>query len=310
MRMIIGIALAAVAVPALAGGLPPAKSMFTVTNLVSDQPGVAANTDSDLVNPWGISRAPGNSPNWVSDNGTDKSTVYNETTGAKSLAVNIPKGAPTGTVYSGGLGFTISEGGNSGDALFLFDSEAGVISGWSNSVDAGNAVIAVDRSARGDAYKGLAIDSTSKQIYAADFVHNQVQIYNNSFKMVGRFTDPTLPRHFAPFNVQLLNGKLYVAFAKRKHGSIDEVDRRGFGYVDVFDTSGTLQQHLIANGKLDAPWAMAIAPNGFGKYSGDLLVGNFGNGHINVYDPNTGDRRPLGTCCGSKFERHLLGWTR
>ncbi|HEY4114638.1 MAG TPA: TIGR03118 family protein [Rhizomicrobium sp.] len=290
MRIRIGIALAAtmLAVPAMAGGLPPAKSTFTVTNLVSDQAGVAANTDADLVNPWGISRAPG-APNWVSDNGTDKSTVYDESTGSKSLSVNIPMGAPTGTVYSSGLGFTVTKGSKSGDAEFLFDSESGVISGWSSAVDFANAVVAVDNSAKGSVYKGLEIDPTGKQIYAADFVHNDVEIYNNKFKLVGKFTDPGLPKHFAPFNVALLNGKLYVAFAKRKPGGIDEIDRKGLGYIDVFDTSGNLQQTLIANGKLDAPWGMTIAPSGFGKYAGDLLVGNFGDGHINVFDPNTGD---------------------
>lgn len=286
-----------VAVSASAGGLPPAKSKYTVTNQVSDQPGVAAVTDPDLVNAWGLSRAPGQ-PNWVSDNGTNLSTVYDENTGAKELAVTIPKGAPTGTVYSAGMGFTVTEGSTSGDAQFLFDSEAGVISGWSSSVDVNNAIIAVDRSATGDAYKGLAIDPTSKQIYAAEFVHNEVQIYNNKFKMVGKFTDPSLPRHFAPFNVQVLNGKVYVAFAKRERGGgIDEVDRKSLGYVDVFDTSGNLQQHLLANGKLDAPWGMTIAPTGFGQFSGDLLVGNFGNGKINAFDPNTGDY--MGTLKGT-----------
>jgi uncharacterized protein (TIGR03118 family) len=289
--MIIGIALAmsAATAPAFADGsrLPPAKSTYTVTNLVSDQAGVAQNTDSELINPWGVSRAPGQ-PNWVSDNGSDKSTVYDQHSGVKSLSVNVP-GAPTGTVYSHLLGFMINEGGSSADAEFLFDTESGVISGWSSAVDINNAITAVDNSDKGDSYKGLAIDAKSKQIYAADFVHNEVQIYNNQFQEVGTFTDPELPKHFAPFNVQELNGEIYVSFAKRKKGSIDEVDKKGFGYVDVFDTSGNLLQRLIAGGKLNAPWGLTIAPTSFGPYSGDLLVGNFGDGRINVYDPNTGD---------------------
>jgi uncharacterized protein (TIGR03118 family) len=279
-----------------AGALPPAGSTYTQHNLVSDVAGQADKTDPELVNPWGISHLGGGAPNWVSDNGTDRSTVYSRTTGDKSLSVGVV-GAPTGTVANSTGGFVVSKGGNSGSAIFLFDTEAGTILGWSQSVDPGNAVLAVDNSSKGSVYKGLAIDPASKQLYAADFAKNQVQIFDANFKLVGRFTDPELPKRFAPFNVTELNGKIYVAFAKREKGGIDEVHGKGLGYVDVFDISGNLQQRLIANGKLNAPWGMTIAPSGFGQFANALLVGNFGDGKINAFDASTGAY--LGTLKGA-----------
>jgi len=276
---------------AVAGGVAPKGGpKFNLNLLVSDQAGVAAFTDPNLVNPWGISHAPAQ-PQWVSDNGTDLSTLYDQNTGQpQSLIVNIPLGAPTGTIYAPpGSGFMVTENGVSGTATFLFDTESGAIEGWSAGVDLNNAIVAVDNSAKGSVYKGLAFDAANKHLLAADFVNNQVEIYDNKFKKVGGFTDPSLPKHFAPFNVAVLNGKVYVAFAKRqKHGG-DEIDKKGLGYVDVFDTSGNLQQHLISNGDLDAPWGLTIAPTGFGGLDGDLLVGNFGDGEIHAFDPNTGD---------------------
>jgi len=293
----LALGLILLAAPSMAlGGKAPAGSTFTITNLVSDQAGVAANTDPDLVNPWGISHI-GGGPNWVSDNGTDKSTVYSRTTGGKSLAINVA-GAPTGNVaVPSGSGFVVSENGREGAASFLFDTESGLISGWNNTVDAGNAVTAVDNSAKGSVYKGLAIDGTSKQLYAADFANNKVQVFDNTFKQTGAFTDKELPKRFAPFNVTLLNGKLYVAFAKREKGGIDEVHGKGLGFVNVYDTSGNLLQRLIANGKLNAPWGMTIAPASFGSFANALLVGNFGDGHINAYDASTGAY--LGTLKGT-----------
>src|SRR5205823_1303662 len=111
---------------------------------------------------------------------------------------------------------------------------------------------------------------------------------NKNWKKLRAFTDASLPKHFAPFNVAWLNNKLYVSFAKRARGSIDEVDGKGLGYVDVFDIQGNLVQHLVSNGNLNAPWGMTIAPSGFGKFSGGLLVGNFGDGRIHAYDATTG----------------------
>lgn len=306
MRIEIGLALSLMlsASPLLAAGqsvAPGKTTTFQVVPLVSDQPGIAPNTDPDLVNPWGLSQFPG-APVWVSDNGTNKSTLYDPNTGAKSsLVVNIPHGSPTGTVaVPSGAGFVIKKKGKSADSSFLFDTESGQIEGWSSSVDLNNAVVAFNGSGDGSVYKGLAIDTVGNQIYAADFANNQVEVFDNAFHKVGAFTDPNLPKNYAPFNVAVLNGKLYVAFAKREKHGIDEVDGAGLGYVDVFGTDGTLQQHLVANGPLNAPWGLALAPANFGTFAGALLVGNFGNGEINAFDPATGTL--IGTLSSGKHK--------
>lgn len=286
----LAVAMLLMASPALASGLAktPAAVTFKVTKLVSDQTGKAKNIDPNLVDAWGLSQEPGG-PVWVSDNGTGLSTVYDEGTGQNTgIVVTIPKGFPTGQVYVPlGTGFKISENGKSGDASFLFDSEAGVISGWSTSVDSANAVVAYDGSANGSVYKGLALDSSSKLLFAADFANDQVQIFDNSFNLKGSFTDTSL-KHYGPFNVAIINGDVYVAFAKQKKTKHDEVDKLGLGYIDVFSEQGTLIKQLVAKGELDAPWGLAIAPSTFGSFAGALLVGNFGNGWINAYDPNSG----------------------
>ncbi len=300
----ITICMALAASPVLAAGghaTSPPATVFEVVPLVSDQAGVAPNTDPDLVNPWGISHIPGGA-NWVSDNGTDKSTVYSRTTGSKlNITVNVA-GAPTGTVaptddHDGDTDFPVSENGKTGASAFIFDTEAGTILGWNGTVDGSNAIVAVDRSTKGSVYKGLALDSTNQNLYAADFAKNQVQIFDDQWNQVGKFTDTGLPRRFAPFNVSVINGKVYVAFAKRERGGIDELHGKGLGYVDVFDLSGNLLQHLIANGPLNAPWGLAIAPSGFGDFAGALLVGNFGDGKVNAFDATTGAF--LGTLSGS-----------
>jgi uncharacterized protein (TIGR03118 family) len=271
---------------AIAGHAPKAAK-FNVIPLVSDQAGVAPVTDPDLNNPWGLSYAPGG-PAWVSDQGTSLSTLYDRNTGAKQgLVVNVPSLFPTGQVYNHSGGFNISANGLNGSSLFIFDTLTGTIAGWSSSVDPNNTVVAVDDSAEGAVYTGLAIDSTGQHLYAADFANNEVSIYNNKFKETGSFTDTSLPRHFAPFNVAVFNGKVYVAFAKQAKPGGSKAGK-GLGYVDVFDLDGNLQQQLIAQGDLNAPWGMTIAPSGFGGLDGALLVGNFGNGQIHAYDINTG----------------------
>jgi len=297
MKFSLALGLAFIVSPVLAAGgnadnsrsAAPATG-YSITPLVSDQAGVAPNTDPDLINPWGLTQSSDGAPLWDSDNGTDKSTLYNRFTGAKeSLVVAVSTGAPTGIVaVPGSAGFVVTKNGTSGPATFIYDTESGAIEGWSSTVDSNNTVVGYDGSAKGSVFKGLAYDSTSNLLFAADFVNKKVEVFNNKFKMVGKFTDPGLPKTFAPFNVAALNGKIYVAFAKRKKGSTDEKDGRGLGYVDIFDTSGNLLKQLIATGPLNAPWALTIAPSGFGAFAGDLLVGNFGDGKINVFDPASG----------------------
>jgi len=202
------------------------------------------------------------------------------------LVVNIVNGAPTGTVFNGGSGFVVSANGKSGPARFIFASESGTISGWNPTVDPTNSVIGVTTA---DAvYKGLALASRNglQQLYATDFVGGKVDVFNSSFgagTATGGFVDPNLPSGYAPFGIAAVSGKLVVTFAKQQPGSEDELHHQGFGVVDEFDTDGSLISRIATHGQLNAPWGIALAPAGFGPFSGDLLVGNFGDGQINAY---------------------------
>jgi uncharacterized protein (TIGR03118 family) len=286
----IAIGLLMLASPALADNAPKKGPVFKVTALVSNQAGKAKVIDPNLVNAWGIAQGPGNDPVWVSDEGTGLSTVYDQKTGQNTgLVVTIPDGSPTGIVFvPSGSGFDVTENGKKGAALFLFDSLSGVISGWSSSVDEANAVIAYNGSSQGSSYTGLALDPTSKLLFAADFANNQVQIFDNAFNLQGSFTDTTLPAGFAPFNVAIFNGEVYVAYAAGGGAGARMPPKGGSGYVDIFTESGTLVQQLIANGPLDGPWGMAMAPSTFGTFANALLVGNLDNGKINAFNPTTG----------------------
>lgn len=279
----IALGLLLFAAPIFAGAsakTPPRVPHFKITKLVSNQQGKAKVTDPNLVNPWGLSQGPGNDPIWVADNGTALSTVYDQGTGQNTgIVVTIPGGSPTGTVYVPlGAGFQISQNGKSGDAQFLFDSDSGVISGWTSSVNQNSAVEAY--TSTGANFTGLAIDGSSKLLFATDFANNAVDVLDNSFHLQTSFTDTSLPAGFAPFNAAIVNGNVYVTFASQSGGNS--------GYVDVFSESGTLQKQLIAKGNLDAPWGLAIAPATWRKFKGALLVGNLNNGKINAYNLATG----------------------
>jgi uncharacterized protein (TIGR03118 family) len=256
---------------------------YTVTPLVSDQPGVAPVVDPDLVNAWGLA-ASSTSPWWVADNETSVSTLYNGNTGQKvPLTVTVGKDSgPTGVVFNGGSAFVVSSGGTSAPARFIFDGEDGVLRGWNPTVDATNAVVA----ATGDPganFKGLAI--SGDMLYAADFHNGLVDVFDGSWTIVNRFTDPGLPAGYAPFGVQAIGSRIYVAFAKQDEDAEDEVAGQGLGFVDAFDTSGNLVARVAQHGPLNAPWGLALAPADFGRFSGDLLVGNFGDGKINAFEP-------------------------
>jgi uncharacterized protein (TIGR03118 family) len=276
-----------------------AGTHFVVIGEISDTNVEAGNPpDPLLVNAWGLSEAPAGGPLWVANNGTGTATLYNFANFSKiGLNVTIPgpggaMGTPTGNVFTSltGNSFDVTDGTNTGHSLFLFDAEDGTISGWAPSVALTTAFTAVDQSASGAVFKGLAIagaDTSLPLLYAADFVQNKVEVFNGSFAQIGSFTDPSLPPGYAPFNVQVLNGKLYVTFALRA-GGIDEQDGAGLGFVDVFTLTGQKITTLISHGPLNAPWGLAIAPADFGQFKGALLVGNFGDGTINAFDPQTG----------------------
>jgi uncharacterized protein (TIGR03118 family) len=276
LALVLGAALVAVSPLAAAE-----RNSYKVTNLVSDQPGVAAHTDPNLVNAWGLT-ASGTSPWWVSDNGTDLSTLYRGDGTPQALVVSVD-GGPTGTVFNPTNGFLLPTGGK---AFFLFDGEDGKIRGW-NPAQGTTAVVVKDRSPEGAIYKGLAIADTASgpRLYAADFHNARVDVFDGSFGLVpGGFVDPALPAGYAPFNVQTIGNRVFVAYAKQDEDAEDEVAGQGTGFVDAYDLAGNLLERVAQHGQLNAPWGLALAPDGFGRFAGDLLVGNFGDGQINAYE--------------------------
>jgi len=257
-------------------------------NLVSNGGVPAEHVDTDLVNAWGLA-ASAAGPWWVNAADAGKSLLYNGE-GVKNSLVVAVAGAPTGIVFNGGTGFVLP---SAGAARFLFASEDGTISAWSPSlVPNTQAVVVIDNSASGASYKGLAIDSTTAgtRLYAANFHDARVDVFDASFAPVtvaGAFTDPSLPAGYAPFGIQTLAGSVFVAYAKQDAAGEDEVAGEGLGVIDKYDLAGHLLARVATGGALNAPWGMALAPAGFGRFSGKLLVGNFGNGRINVFDPVT-----------------------
>jgi uncharacterized protein (TIGR03118 family) len=256
---------------------------YTQTNLVSDIPGLAAHTDPNLVNPWGISFS-ATSPFWISDNGQGKATLYNSSGTPQALVVSIP-GAGGGTSAPTGQVFNSTSSFNSD--LFIFSSEDGAITGWRGALGT-NAEILFDSSGAGAVYKGVALGTVSGNayLYAADFHNGRIDVFpgTGAPALAGTFTDPTLPSGYAPFNVENLGGQLYVTFAEQQTGSNDEAHGAGLGFVSVFDLNGSFVKRLVSQGNLNAPWGLAMAPAGWGMFGGDLLVGNFGDGLINAYD--------------------------
>jgi uncharacterized protein (TIGR03118 family) len=297
------------------------------TNLVSDLPGVAAVQDPNLVNPWGISESP-TSPFWIADNNAGVSSLYNTQGQPQTLVVGIPSpgdlmgnsGTPTGTVFNIALAkgaFMITDGTHTAPAVFLFATEDGTIVGWNPGVDptgkfdgpngiSTHGVLVVNNSAiptadNGAVYKGLTIatDANGRTLlYASNFRSGKVDVFDTSFHpatglAANAFTDSHLPDGYAPFDVQVLNGKVYVTYALQNSEKHDDVAGPGHGFVDVYNLDGSPglaggKVRLISRGVLNSPWGLAIAPSSFGDLAGSLLVGNFGNGRIHAFDPTTG----------------------
>jgi uncharacterized protein (TIGR03118 family) len=291
-------AIATLSVALLVGGADPAAAQFySQHNLVSDVPGLADLIDPSLANAWGLV-ASATSPWWVANNATATSTLYNGNTGAKiGLTVNVP-GAPTGVVFNGlpfttGMGFVVTDpvSGASGAARFIFASEDGSISGWNPAVPppptSTQAIVAVKPS-DANVYKGLAIAGTivGDFLYAANFRAGTVDVFDHNFALVtmpGAFTDPKLPKGYAPFGIRNINGTIYVTYALQDAAKHDDVRGMGHGFVNAFDTAGHLIRRVASKGTLNSPWGLALAPDDFGKFGNDLLVGNFGDGRIHAY---------------------------
>jgi uncharacterized protein (TIGR03118 family) len=278
--------------PASRTAAGPQDEGFTVTNLVSDQAGQAKNQDPNLVNAWGLVAGP-MTPWWVADNATNVSTIYDGDGNIQPLVVQV-EGSPSGTVFNGGAGFVITNGTDSGPAVFMFATEHGTIRGWSPAVPppppSTQTFIAVDRSGENAIYKGLAIASTKNGdfLYATDFHNAQVDMFDSNFKLVtpmGAFVDPHIPDGYAPFGIQNIGGRLFVTYAKQDADGEDDVPGPGHGFVDMYSTNGKLLHRVAIHHQLNSPWGLARAPKSFGEFAGDLLVGNFGNGRINAYEP-------------------------
>jgi uncharacterized protein (TIGR03118 family) len=290
----VGLLLTAGASP---GGTAVGHETYTVTNLVSDGTISAAHTDVNLVNAWGLT-ATASSPWWVANNGTGTSTLYNcdgvAQFGTPPLVVSVPN-APTGAVANTTSDFVVSSAttGRSGPARFIFATEDGTIRGWNPGVPlpspplSTETEVGVDNSAAGSVYKGLAIGSVDGNnfLYANDFVNGKIDVFDKNFQPVEMtFVDPGLPAGYGPFGIQNIGGHLFVTYAKQSGGN-DEVAGQGLGFVDEFATDGTFMARVATRGQLNAPWGLAMAPSNFGRFSGDLLVGNFGDGTINAYAP-------------------------
>jgi uncharacterized protein (TIGR03118 family) len=289
--LLLGAAVVA-AVTAVAAA-PASTQFYEQHNLVS------SDSDADLVNAWGLASGP-LTPWWVNDNGTNLSTLYNSAGAKQGLRVSVP-GSPSGLVFNGtSTGFQLNAnnntGGKTGRALFLFDTEGGTVLAWNGSGTLTQAVVVVPapNAPPPDAvYKGLAIaalDMTHARLYATDFHNNKVDVFDENFAPVvnvNAFVDSAIPAGYAPFGIQVIGTTVFVTYAQQDADAHDDVAGPGHGFVDAYDTAGTFLMRVAARGKLNSPWGVAMAPANWGAFGEKLLIGNFGDGLINVFDQTT-----------------------
>lgn len=279
---------------------PPTSPSYQLTVLVSDQATAGATTDANLVNPWGLAYGP-TTDFWVANQASATTTVYDGLGQMPTtpLAVAVPAvagrvmGGPTGVVFNGAAASFLGD-------KFLVASLDGCICGWSAGA---TMTRRLDNSGANAVYTGLATGTsgTASYLYAANLSAGTVDVFDVNFAPVnlgaGALVDPTLPAGFSPYNVQVLAGKLYVTYAKHDPAALRESTGAGLGYVSVFNLDGTFVRRVASAGALNAPWGVALAPANFGPYSGALLVGNFGDGHITAYDATAGTQ--LGQISGA-----------
>ena len=295
---------------------------YVVAPLTSDLPNVAPNTDPVLQNAWGVTFTPGASPFWIADNATGCSTLYDGTgvpQPSPPLRVKIPlpggsvpstacqtvnpknpnpptNAAPTGLVWNPTTTFLVPN--TTSPATFIFDTEDGTVSAWTGGLTPPDqAVLAVDNSP-GAVYKGLVFGTNVHGVFlfATNFRGGTIDVFaangQSGFRpatnteISGNFTDPDLPAGFAPFGIQNINGNLFVTYALQDSAKHDDVAGAGNGFVDIFDTNGNLLRRFASRGTLNSPWGVSRASFAFGRFSGDILVGNFGNGKISAFDSN------------------------
>jgi len=272
----IAVVLAALAVAGSAASARPDR--FVVRVLVSDR------ADPQLVNPWGLAAKPGGAW-WIANEARSSSTVYHADGRKQALRVSVP-GGPTGVVFNGGRGFVVRGGGVAAPARFIYACEDGMIRGWSPTVPEGwstEAEVAVDASGLGAVFRGLAL--ARGRLYATDFHNDRVLVFDSHWRRVlrpGAFHDPAIPEWYAPFGIAALGGHVFVTYAWR--APVNGNDAPTGGYVDEFDLDGRLVARVGRSSELDEPWGVALAPEGFGRFGGDLVVANFGSGRINVYE--------------------------
>jgi uncharacterized protein (TIGR03118 family) len=270
-------------------------------NLVSDGALSAVTTDPNLLNPWGIAFFPGG-PFWISDNNSGLATLYDGLGDIIPLVVTIPwaptstVGTPTGVVVNANPTLFIIPH-TTDPALFIFDSEDGTISAWNSAINLTQAQLIIDNSkggsARGAVYKGLALgnNATGSFLYATNFRAGKIDVFDSSFApatLAGNFRDPNHPQAgFAPFGIANILGNLFVTYAEQDSAKHDPVHGTGLGFVDIFDTNGNFIKRFATRNALNAPWGVALAPFNFGQASNKILIGNFGDGRINMFDLST-----------------------
>jgi uncharacterized protein (TIGR03118 family) len=301
MRISLALILPAFAVAFAADAREPA---FKEIDLVSDIPGRAKVTDPHLVNPWGLVANPVG-PWWVADNGTGLSTLYGQNGNIVPFFVTLePPGgvSPTGIVFNGDKNkFKFTHDGNSSAAVFMWSSEDGFIEAWDPFVPppppSTHGFIQVNNSTKGcdgntvdcgSVYKGLALATNEEgkaHLYATDFRNAHVDVFDSNFNEVdhpGMFEDKNIPAGFAPFGIAHFGESIFVTYAMQDEHKHDDVAGPGNGFVDEFTLSGRLIRRVFSGAPLNSPWGLAFAPESFGLEE-DLLIGNFGDGHINIF---------------------------
>jgi len=266
---------------------------YKVENLISNLPSQADNQDPLLVNPWGM-LIDGSDNLWVADNGSGVITHYNAR-GEKlpPIYITIPPVAtiipsPSGLTFNRNGGFVISNTNNTASSYVILCTENGTIDGYSPLVDPNNTIRKIDNSLTGSVYKGLV--QVGNYLYVTDFFNNKIAVFDynwnpvTTFPFVDNDTSNPLPSGFAPFNIVYLNNHLYVLYALQlSPANKDDQPGSGNGYVSVFNLEGVFIRRLISGGSLNSPWGLIKSPEKFG-YDDHLLIGNNGDGVINVYD--------------------------